>query len=110
MKPRRRAETADVARRISVALALTGTALVVGTSLLGDFGLALLLFVAWSLLPYGVLSGVGSGLAPWTAAGMGVAALAVEVGIRLAVFVFPSGSTAARSRACSSLPLPPPPC
>lgn len=95
MPQHRRAETTDVARRISVALALTGTALVVGTSLLGDLGLALLLLVAWSLLPYGVLAGAGPRLTPWTAAGMGVAALAVEVGIRLAVFVFPRGSTAA---------------
>jgi hypothetical protein len=83
-------------RTLSRALAATGGAVVVGTSLPGELRLFLPIFVAWALAPYALLALVGSRLSNvWMVAGAGLAALAVEIGIRLAVFVYPRGSTAA---------------
>ncbi|MEZ5291111.1 MAG: hypothetical protein R2745_08520 [Vicinamibacterales bacterium] len=82
--------------RVARSVAAAGGALVVATSLLGDWSPALLAFIAWALVPYAALLVIGPRLGDaWTVAGAGAAALAVDVGIRLSVFVFPRGSTAA---------------
>jgi hypothetical protein len=77
--------------------AAAGTVLVVATSALGGtWSLALVAFVLWALLPYGLLALAGSVLPDaWSAGGAGAAMLVVEAGVRASVFLYPRGSIAA---------------
>ena len=88
-------------RQVGTLFALIGSALVVVSNLgFGSYGggafLPLIGLTVAALVPYGILYGVSRSVAsPWTIAGAGAAALAVESGIRASVFLFPRGSTAA---------------
>lgn len=82
-----------VARVIGVLAA----GLIVTTGALGSgFSPISIPFIAWGLLPYGVLLLLARVFSnPWIIGGAGAAALAVEAGVRAGVFLFPRGSTAA---------------
>ena len=77
--------------------ALAGAAVVLGSSVLGgSLELSLLFFIAWALVPYGLLLLAGRFVRnAWAVGGAGAVTLAAESGIRLGVFVFPRGSTSA---------------
>ena len=83
--------------RIAAVAASAGMIFVVATSVTGgSWSPALVAFIVWALLPYGLLVIAGPALPDaWSAAGAGAAMLAVEAGVRASVFLYPRGSTAA---------------
>ncbi len=83
--------------RLGTLFAIAGLVLVVATTLgFGSFTPGIVAFLAWACAPYVALLIAARYIpSPWSLAGAGAAALAVELGIRAAVFLFPRGSTAA---------------